>query len=241
MERSSRPGHRPLDLDWVRFQALARYGHSGDPDAMCFLRQALDLVCGTPLEPPTMRGYERAVVHRSEMETVIAETAERLGQLALDSGDPEQANWVAWRGLATSPYDERLYRLLMRAADAATEPRWLQGTLLGHTASSGASARTTRQRSHETVSGARTAGHCTGSANGCRTPARRVSAGSLCPLLPSFPEGEYRHVKSLAINWRIERPLHAQGSSGRANLLGLPRSAQQRDTAPPLGAPDAFR
>ena len=62
------------------------------------------------------------MVHRTEMETVIAETAERLGLLYLDAGDPERANWAARRGLAASPYDERLYRVLMRAAHAAGNP-----------------------------------------------------------------------------------------------------------------------
>jgi len=42
--------------------------------------------------------------------------------LHLDAGDPEQANWAARRGLAASPYDERLYRVLMRAAHAAGNP-----------------------------------------------------------------------------------------------------------------------
>jgi len=35
---------------------------------------------------------------------------------------PEQANWAARHGLAASPYDERLYRVLMRAAHAAGNP-----------------------------------------------------------------------------------------------------------------------
>ncbi len=113
-----------VGLDWARFQALARAGH--DPDATGALRQALELVRGTPLEPPTARGYEWAVVHRTEMETAVAEAAERLGQRCLDAGDPEQANWAARRGLAASPYDERLYRLLMRAADAAGNPAGVQ-------------------------------------------------------------------------------------------------------------------
>jgi hypothetical protein len=57
--------------------------------------QALELVCGRPLDSPASLSYNWAVVHRTEMETVIAETAERLGLLHLDTGDPEQANWAA--------------------------------------------------------------------------------------------------------------------------------------------------
>jgi DNA-binding SARP family transcriptional activator len=111
-----------VSLDWDRFRALARTGQAGGPDAPGLLHQALELVGGRPLDSPASRSYEWAVVHRTEMETVIAETAERLGLLHLDAGDPEQANWAARRGLAASPYDERLYRVLMRAAHAAGNP-----------------------------------------------------------------------------------------------------------------------
>jgi DNA-binding SARP family transcriptional activator len=111
-----------VSLDWDRFRALVRAGQAGGPDAAGLLHQALELVRGRPLDSPASRSYEWAVVHRTEMETVIAETAERLGMLHLDAGDPEQANWAARRGLAASPYDERLYRVLMRAAHAAGNP-----------------------------------------------------------------------------------------------------------------------
>jgi DNA-binding SARP family transcriptional activator len=111
-----------VGLDWDQFRALARAGQAGGPDAAGLLHQALELVRGRPLDSPASRSYEWAVVHRTEMETVIAETAERLGMLYLDAGDPEQANWAARRGLAASPYDERLYRVLMRAAHAAGNP-----------------------------------------------------------------------------------------------------------------------
>jgi DNA-binding SARP family transcriptional activator/LysM repeat protein len=106
-----------VGLDWAHFQVLAR--RADDPGA---LRQALELVRGVPLEPPTSRGYDWAVAHRTEMETVVAETAERLGELCLDAGDPKRATWAARRGLDASPYDERLYRLLMRAAHADGNP-----------------------------------------------------------------------------------------------------------------------
>jgi hypothetical protein len=56
------------------------------------------------------------------METTIAEVVERLALRCLDLGDHSAANWAARRGLLASPYDERLYRILMRAADAAGNP-----------------------------------------------------------------------------------------------------------------------
>jgi DNA-binding SARP family transcriptional activator len=112
----------PVGLDWARFHALITQRESDGPDELEALRSALELVRGVPLTSPTGRGYEWAVVHRTEMETVIAEVAERLALRYLDLGDHRQANWAARRGLLASPYDERLYRVLMRAADAAGNP-----------------------------------------------------------------------------------------------------------------------
>jgi hypothetical protein len=68
----------PVGLDWARFHALITQGEGDGPDELEALRSALELVRGVPLTSPTGRGYEWAVVHRTEMETVIAEVAERL-------------------------------------------------------------------------------------------------------------------------------------------------------------------
>jgi Bacterial transcriptional activator domain len=111
-----------VGLDWGRFHALVASGEGDTPEGLEALRSALELVRGVPLTFPTGRGYEWAVVHRTEMETVIAEVAERLALRYLDLGNHRQANWAARRGLLASPYDERLYRVLMRAADAAGNP-----------------------------------------------------------------------------------------------------------------------
>jgi DNA-binding SARP family transcriptional activator len=111
-----------VGLDWARFHALIASGEGDGPEGLEALRSALVLVRGVPLTSPTGRGYEWAVVHRTEMETVIAEVAERLALRYLEQGDHRQANWAARRGLLASPYDERLYRVLMRAADAAGNP-----------------------------------------------------------------------------------------------------------------------
>jgi DNA-binding SARP family transcriptional activator len=110
-----------LGVDWARFHPLVGRGEDA-ADGLDALRQALELVRGVPLTSPTGRGYEWAVVHQTEMETVIAEVAERLALRCLDLGDHPGANWAARRGLLASPYDERLYRVLMRAAHAAGNP-----------------------------------------------------------------------------------------------------------------------
>jgi DNA-binding SARP family transcriptional activator len=119
-----------VGLDWARFHALIASGEDDGPDGLKALRSALELVRGGPLTSPTGRGYEWAVVHRTEMETVIAEAAERLALRYLDLGDHRQANWAARRGLLASPYDERLYRVLMRAR-CGRQPSWRRRCLEG--------------------------------------------------------------------------------------------------------------
>jgi DNA-binding SARP family transcriptional activator len=111
-----------ISVDWTRFQTLTQLAHN-DPDrATTALRQALDLVRGTPLESAAPGGYEWAVVHRTEMESAIGEAAEQLARHYLDANDHSGATWAARRGLLATPYDERLYRQLMLAAYAAGNP-----------------------------------------------------------------------------------------------------------------------
>jgi len=53
------------------------------------------------------------------IEAQIGEVAVQLGEHMLGNGDSVGASWAARRGIAGAPWDERLYRLLMRAADAS--------------------------------------------------------------------------------------------------------------------------
>jgi DNA-binding SARP family transcriptional activator len=111
-----------ISVDWTRFQTLTHLAAT-DPDrATQALHQALDLVRGTPLESASPRGYEWALVHRTEMESAIGEAAEQLARRSLDTHDHADATWAARRGLLASPYDERLYRQLMLAAYNAGNP-----------------------------------------------------------------------------------------------------------------------
>jgi hypothetical protein len=56
------------------------------------------------------------------MESAIGEAAEQLAHHYLTNQDPAGATWAARRGLLASPYDERLYRQLMLAANTAGNP-----------------------------------------------------------------------------------------------------------------------
>jgi DNA-binding SARP family transcriptional activator len=112
-----------ISLDWTRFQTLTQLANQDDSRAIPALRQALELVRGIPLEGTTPGDYEWAFAHRTEMESAIGDAAEQLAAKYLDQGNHNDAIWAARRGLLASPYDERLYRQLMRAAyDAGNAP-----------------------------------------------------------------------------------------------------------------------
>ena len=85
-------------------------------------REALALVRGRPFEGlrssdwPILEGIAPAI------ESAVVDLSGRLAGAYLRQGDPQGAEWAARRGLVVSPYDERLYRMLMRAADLGGNP-----------------------------------------------------------------------------------------------------------------------
>jgi hypothetical protein len=106
-------------LDWERFLALAEQGRSLGGHGADALGRALELVRGRPFESARPGSYAWTVVHQAEMEAQIAEVAEQLADRRLEAGDHAGATWAARRGLRASPDNERLYRVLLRAAHAA--------------------------------------------------------------------------------------------------------------------------
>ena len=105
-----------VGTDWDRFVALA------DSDRPEQWREALALVRGRPFEGlrssdwPILEGIAPA------MESAVVDLSGRLAGARLRQGDAQGAEWAARRGLVVSPYDERLYRMLMRAADLGGNP-----------------------------------------------------------------------------------------------------------------------
>jgi DNA-binding SARP family transcriptional activator len=112
-----------VTTDWARFVALA------DSDVADDWKVALALVRGRPFEGlkssdwPILEGIGPAI------ESAVVDLARRLGRSSLASGDAWTAEWAARRGLMVSPYDERLYRLLMRAADLDGNPAGVEGAM----------------------------------------------------------------------------------------------------------------
>ncbi len=54
---------------------------------------------------------------QAQVESMVVDTALKAAAHYLRCGQGEEAEWVARRGLRVSPYDERLYRALLRATE----------------------------------------------------------------------------------------------------------------------------
>ena len=79
-------------------------------------------VCGPPI------GRSWTAPHRpSSPRWSISAVGSPVPACAL--GDPRGAEWSARKGLLVSPYDERLYRMLLRAADAAGNPGGVESVM----------------------------------------------------------------------------------------------------------------
>jgi DNA-binding SARP family transcriptional activator len=82
------------------------------------LTEALGLVRGEPFTG-VGRSYAWVGPHRGMIVAQVVDAAEELAEVRLATGDWRLAEWAARQGLRAFPSDERMYRLLMRAARAA--------------------------------------------------------------------------------------------------------------------------
>jgi nucleoid-associated protein YgaU/DNA-binding SARP family transcriptional activator len=112
-----------VGTDWDRFVRLADSGQASH------WRAAMELVRGRPFDGlrasdwPILEGLSAAI------EASVVDVATRLASECLAARDPAGAEWAARRGLLVSPYDERLYRMLLRAADLAGNPAGVEAVM----------------------------------------------------------------------------------------------------------------
>jgi DNA-binding SARP family transcriptional activator len=119
-----------VGLDWTRFQTLATRGDTASQQGVGDLHRALELVRGRPFEAAKPRSYGWAQLDQAPIiEATIVDVADHLAGLLLQAGDHAGARWAARRGLVTAPYDERLYRRLLLAADAAGNPAGVEAVM----------------------------------------------------------------------------------------------------------------
>jgi DNA-binding SARP family transcriptional activator len=114
------PGVR---TDWDRFCLLAE---SPDPEKW---KLALRLVRGLPFDG--LRSTDWAVFShvQANIESLVVDVSVRRAEYCLSVDDSLGAEWAGRQGLLVSPYDERLYRILMRAADLAGNPAGVEGVM----------------------------------------------------------------------------------------------------------------
>jgi len=125
-----RVGSRVIS-DYALLEArLIAARRSGAPGAMTLLRSGLELVRGLPFAG-VRQGYEWAYAEGlvARIETVVAEAAHQLAQLALDARDADGALWAACQGLLASPGDEVLFRDRMLAYDLAGNPAGVEAVM----------------------------------------------------------------------------------------------------------------
>jgi DNA-binding SARP family transcriptional activator len=109
--------------DWDEFSSLAQ------ADDVASWRGALELVRGRPFGDLQQGQWALLEGFSAEIEHAISALALRYGGYALRCGDPDGATWAAHRGLRATPWDERLYRMLMEAADANGDRAGVEQTL----------------------------------------------------------------------------------------------------------------
>jgi DNA-binding SARP family transcriptional activator len=114
------PGLGPLRLshrvavDLFLAESLARSRNRED------LVVVLEMVRGRPFEGLHDCVWLIEEGHLARAEQVVSEAAVELAEASFDMDDPATAMWAARRGLLACPYDERLWRVAMRAAKATT-------------------------------------------------------------------------------------------------------------------------
>ena len=112
--------------DWARFEALVASARlASPPDAISVLRMALELVRGEPFGGALSSQFFEWVAseHLDLILTArVADTAEELGELALEAGDFETVLWAVGKGLQLDPTREELFRLWMHALGRSDRP-----------------------------------------------------------------------------------------------------------------------
>lgn len=78
---------------------------------------ALRLVRGRPFEGLGLCDWATLEGTQASVESMVVDTALKAAAHFLRRGQGEEAEWAIRRGLRVSPYDERLYRALLRATE----------------------------------------------------------------------------------------------------------------------------
>lgn len=109
-----------VTTDFELFWATVELANNTEDAAVAadLLAQALSLVRGEPFTGVGL-DYAWTAPTRTAVQTAVIDVADELGEMLLAGGDLRGAERAARSGLLAAPGEERLYRLLMRAAAAS--------------------------------------------------------------------------------------------------------------------------
>ena len=112
-----------VTTDWARFRQLVA---TDEPE---HLAQALRLIRGRPFQGLRATDWVLLEGFSATIEASVVDAACRLAEHHLSRGEASAAELAARLALRVSEYDERLYRILLRAADAAGNPAGVESTM----------------------------------------------------------------------------------------------------------------
>jgi len=107
-------------------ERFARAAAAPDPARW---REALGLVRGRLFDGLLLTDWAVLDGTQANLESMVVETALKGAAHFLRRGLGEEAEWMIRRGLRVSPYDERLYRALLRSADVMGNRVGLRSTM----------------------------------------------------------------------------------------------------------------
>lgn len=103
--------HGAVTSDWHQFLDLvARGERTSGPGGARALRQALELVRGTPFSGVPAQRYVWAEPLLQEMVAAVVDAAELLSERYQVAGEPREALWASVKGLESAPEAEQLWR-----------------------------------------------------------------------------------------------------------------------------------
>jgi DNA-binding SARP family transcriptional activator len=107
-------------------ECFAHLASASDPAAW---REAMALVRGGLFEGLLLTDWATFEGIHAQVVSMVASTALKGAAQSMAEGDGAGAEWTVRRALRISPYDERLYRALVRAADAQGSRAGLRSTM----------------------------------------------------------------------------------------------------------------
>jgi len=117
-----------VTTDWEKISSLSHSSNRED------WRRALELIRGRPFDGLRAPDWPLLEGITATIEAVVVDLAGRFCESCLQGDDPAGAEWGARQGLKVSSFDERLYRILLRTADAAGNPAGIEAVMTELTA-----------------------------------------------------------------------------------------------------------